>query len=47
MANGADHIAAGVLTGVSMAGYGQSQGENVNPLLAISASTVFPNCPIG
>lgn len=45
MANGADHIAAGVLTGVAMACYGQSQGENVNPLLTIGASTVFSKLP--
>ncbi|QIL91282.1 metal-dependent hydrolase [Microbulbifer sp. SH-1] len=45
MANGADHIAAGALTGVAMACYGQSQSENVNPLLAIGASTVFSKLP--
>lgn len=45
MANGADHIAAGALTGVAMACYGQSQGENVNPLLAIGTSTVFSKLP--
>ncbi|MCZ0867230.1 MAG: metal-dependent hydrolase [Cellvibrionaceae bacterium] len=45
MANGADHIAAGALTGVAMACYGQSQGENVSPLLVIGASTVFSKLP--
>lgn len=45
MANGADHIAAGALTGVAMACYGQRQGEDVNPLLAPIASTVFSRLP--
>ncbi len=45
MANGADHIAAGALTGVAMACYGQSQDEKINPLLAIGASTVFAKLP--
>ncbi|GAB2188787.1 hypothetical protein MAH1_03940 [Sessilibacter sp. MAH1] len=45
MASGADHIAAGALTGVAMASYSKSQGENVNPLLAIGASTVFSKLP--
>ena len=45
MANGADHITAGVLTGVAMAWYGQSQDENVNPLLAITACTFFSKLP--
>ena len=45
MANGTDHMAAGALTGVAMACYGQSRGENVNPLLAIGASTVFSKLP--
>jgi opacity protein-like surface antigen len=41
MSNGADHIAAGALTGMAMACYGHAQGEKVNPFLAIGASTVF------
>lgn len=45
MANGADHIAAGALTGVVMACHGQCQDEDVNPLLAIGASTVFSKLP--
>lgn len=45
MANGADHIAAGALTGVAMACYGQHKGKPVNPLLAIGASTVFSKLP--
>ena len=45
MANGADHIAAGALTGLVMACYGKSKGENVNPLLAIGTSTVFSKLP--
>lgn len=45
MANGADHIAAGALTGVAMACYGQRQGEPVNPMLAIGASTIFARLP--
>ena len=45
MANGADHTKAGVLTGVAMACYGKSQGKDVNPLLAIGASTVFSRLP--
>lgn len=45
MANGADHITAGALTGVAMVCHGQSMGENVNPLLAIGASTVFSKLP--
>ena len=45
MANGADHTAAGTLTGVAMACYAQHQEEPVNPLLAITASTVFSKLP--
>lgn len=45
MANGADHIAAGALTGVALAWYDQRQGEVVNPLLAIGVSTVFSKLP--
>lgn len=45
MANGADHIAAGALTGVAMACYGRRQSEDVNPLLAIGASTVCSKLP--
>jgi len=45
MANGADHIAAGALTGVAMACYGQRQGKPVNSMLAIGASTVFAKLP--
>ena len=45
MANGAAHIAAGALTEVAMAYYGQRQGESVNPLLAIGASTAFSKFP--
>lgn len=45
MANGAGHIAAGALTGVAMACYGRSQGENGNPLLAIGTSAVFSKLP--
>lgn len=45
MANGADHIAAGALTGVAMACYGQRQDEPVNPLLAIGSSTIFSKLP--
>lgn len=45
MANGADHIAAGALTGVAMAFYGKHQAEPANPMLAIGASTVFARLP--
>tara|TARA_Y100000782_G_C10107409_1_gene233054 strand:+ start:104 stop:466 length:363 start_codon:yes stop_codon:yes gene_type:complete len=45
MANGADHIATGLLTGVMMARYGQRGTESVNPALAISASTLFSKLP--
>jgi len=45
MANGADHIAAGALTGLAMACYGQHKGEPLNPLLVIGASTVFSKLP--
>ncbi len=45
MANGADHTAAGALTGLAMACYRQHKGKPVNPLLAIGASTVFAKLP--
>lgn len=45
MANGADHITAGALTGIAMACYGQSQDDSYYPLLAIGASTVFSKLP--
>lgn len=45
MANGADHIAAGALTGVAMACLGQRQSEAVNPVLAIGVGTTFSRLP--
>ena len=45
MANGADHIAAGALTGMAMACYGLNKDENANLLLAIGVSTFFSKMP--
>lgn len=45
MANGATHTAAGALTGLVMALYGQQNNEPANPLLAITATTAFAKLP--
>lgn len=41
MASGADHIAAGAITGVAMTGFDPSQLVDINPLFAIGTCTVF------